>query len=179
MTLLQVNGQLRQFFDQFYPKNQIPDVGADGDIQWYHTNNFFQTEATPDFADEINEWIFNNKNNITANGTYLVPLKFHSDSRGKIRFSNITVFLEPRVMDPLDNDTDGDGLNDWVELNAYNTHSINIDSDNDNIQDKVELLINGTGIGTHPADHDTDGDWLWDGFEDLDGDSEFDPLQAV
>jgi beta propeller repeat protein len=98
---------------------------------------------------------------------------------GKIEISNIEIMLEPRVSDPLDSDSDGDGLNDWVELNVYNTNTINIDSDSDNIPDRVELLINGTGIGTDPAKHDTDSDGLWDGFEDLDGDGEYDPLSEL
>ncbi|UCE38011.1 MAG: PKD domain-containing protein [Thermoplasmata archaeon] len=166
-------------FKLFSPVNPTLDVGADGDLQWYHDGGFSSQETFPDFANEINKYIFEHKGEMDAQDNYYIPLKFHSDTPCWVSLSNINIVLDALVSDPNDYDTDSDGLSDGSELEAYNTNPMDIDSDNDNIQDGVELVFDGQGIGSDPADHDTDGDGLWDGFEDLDGDGEFDPLTEV
>lgn len=99
-------------------------------------------------------------------------------------FSNSTNPLEP--------DTDGDGLNDGEEVLVHGTDPINTDSDSDGLDDLEELLL-GTdptradsdsdglldggevGLGTNPLDPDTDTDGMPDGWEI---DNELDPLDA-
>ena len=88
--------------------------------------------------------------------------------------------------DPLNPDTDGDGISDLDEIGrdgirqaATETDARNADSDGDNISDFDELRL-----GTNPLDTDTDGDGLDDDqedrnrngvrdYEDVDGDGTF------
>ncbi len=61
--------------------------------------------------------------------------------------------------DPLEYDTDGDGLADGDEI-AAGTDPLDDDTDNDGLSDGEEL-----GLGTNPFDSDTDGDGLTDDWE--------------
>ncbi len=63
--------------------------------------------------------------------------------------------------DPNNADTDGDGLSDGDEVNTYGTDPLNADSDGDGLSDGDEVLI----YGTDPLNADTDGDGLSDGDE--------------
>lgn len=45
----------------------------------------------------------------------------------------------------MNEDTDGDGLNDFEEINTYGTDPVNEDSDGDEVSDKKEIEI-----GTDP-----------------------------
>ncbi|MBI4728405.1 MAG: PQQ-binding-like beta-propeller repeat protein [Acidobacteria bacterium] len=67
-------------------------------------------------------------------------------------------------------DTDGDGLTDWQEVNFYGTDPLNPDSDDDGLSDGDEVNVHGTD----PTDPDTDDDGLSDGAEALTYDT--DPL---
>ncbi len=81
----------------------------------------------------------------------------------------------------IDDDDDGDGVADIVDLDPYNILS---DSDSDGLADFFETGGNGVyepGIDTDPLDPDTDDDGILDGIEDanLNGDldnGETDPL---
>lgn len=46
--------------------------------------------------------------------------------------------------DPASADTDGDGLNDYAELNTHGTDPLSMDTDGDNISDGDEVLVYGT-----------------------------------
>lgn len=79
---------------------------------------------------------------------------------------------------PDNPDTDGDGFNDWVELNSgYSPYEAgqkkleNSDFDKDGVSDKLEIKF-----GTDPTNPDTDGDGILDGDEIKNG---FDPLDAT
>lgn len=58
-------------------------------------------------------------------------------------------------------DTDEDGLNDWEEMNEYNTDPLSADSDEDGLNDGEEV----NEYDTDPNEADTDGDGLSDGDE--------------
>lgn len=58
-------------------------------------------------------------------------------------------------------DTDSDGLNDWEEMNEYNTDPLTADSDGDGLSDGEEV----NEYNTDPNNADTDGDGLQDGAE--------------
>jgi hypothetical protein len=63
--------------------------------------------------------------------------------------------------DPLESDTDADGLGDGVELREYDTDPTTADTDGDEIDDGAEI----SDYGTDPTDSDTDSDRLADGTE--------------
>ncbi|MGM0546337.1 MAG: OmpA family protein [Bacteroidota bacterium] len=58
-------------------------------------------------------------------------------------------------------DTDDDGLNDWEEMNEYDTDPLSADSDDDGLTDAEEV----NEYDTDPNEADTDGDGLEDGEE--------------
>jgi len=65
--------------------------------------------------------------------------------------------------DPLNPDTDGDGLTDGAEVNTYRTHPLKRDTDGDGLEDGDEVRK----YRTDPTKADTDGDGLSDGEEVL------------
>jgi hypothetical protein len=73
--------------------------------------------------------------------------------------------------DPLDPDTDDDGLTDSAEVNTYGTDPLDFDTDDDGLTDGAEVNT----YGTDPLDPDTDDDGLNDGIEIA---SSTDPLDA-
>jgi outer membrane protein OmpA-like peptidoglycan-associated protein len=60
--------------------------------------------------------------------------------------------------DPLNPDTDGDGLTDYEEIYVHGTDPLNPDTDGDGISDGDEVHI----YGTSPLHPDSDGDGLTD-----------------
>ncbi|MFC7079168.1 hypothetical protein [Halorussus caseinilyticus] len=75
-------------------------------------------------------------------------------------------------LDPLDNDTDGDRLQDGFELQFQALDPLDTDSDNDTVRDPAEDLDNDSlsnrreqTAGTNPVENDTDGDTLNDSAE--------------
>jgi len=60
--------------------------------------------------------------------------------------------------DPLDPDTDDDGINDGDEVNIHGTDPNNADTDDDGLNDGDELTL-----GTNPTTPDYDGDGVCDG----------------
>lgn len=78
--------------------------------------------------------------------------------------------------DPLNADTDGDGLSDGAEKNTSHTDPLKADTDGDGISDYVEVnsdyvYKNASGTVIHgktdPLKADTDSDSLGDGAEDI------------
>ena len=62
--------------------------------------------------------------------------------------------------DPLEKDSDGDGLEDGEEVNEWRTDPLVKDTDGDGLEDGGEVAL-----GTSPTDTDTDGDGMDDGWE--------------
>lgn len=87
---------------------------------------------------------------------------------GKVRSGLSLDFRMGRGTDPLDEDTDGDGLSDGEEVDVYDGDPFLVDTDGDGLDDLVEA-----GLGTSLRDEDSDGDGLLDGWEVEHG---FDPL---
>ncbi len=88
--------------------------------------------------------------------------------------------------DPNKADTDGDGLNDGMEVNTTHTDPAKTDSDGDGLNDGDEVNT----YGTDPAKADTDGDTLNDSSEvmtyhtdplktDTDGDGKDDATEII
>lgn len=81
--------------------------------------------------------------------------------------------------DPLDIDSDNDGISDDDEIFVYGSNPISTDSDGDGLSDGNEVLVHGT----NPIKNDTDNDGLLDYTEinitmtdPLNGDSDGDSL---
>ena len=87
--------------------------------------------------------------------------------------------------DPLNPDTDGDGLSDGMEANTHKTNPLLADTDGDDLTDPEEIQTHRTDprladtdadglidsaeirrVGTDPLRADTDGDGFHDGAED-------------
>jgi len=73
--------------------------------------------------------------------------------------------------DPMDADSDDDGLNDGEEVNTHSTNPNDADSDDDGLNDGDEIAAN-----TLPLVADSDGDGMGDGYE---VDNGHDPLLAA
>jgi len=73
--------------------------------------------------------------------------------------------------DPLDPDSDDDGLLDGEEVNTFDTDPLDPDTDDDGLSDGEEVggpdTTPGTGDETDPTDPDSDNDGLSDGEEVL------------
>lgn len=84
--------------------------------------------------------------------------------------------IEIYKTDPNNSDTDGDGYNDWQELNSGYSPFVpgenlaEADFDNDSLSDRMEY-----NFGADPTDPDTDGDGYTDGGEIENG---YDPLHG-
>ncbi|HMO04670.1 MAG TPA: hypothetical protein PKC67_06780 [Kiritimatiellia bacterium] len=68
--------------------------------------------------------------------------------------------------DPARADMDNDGLSDWDEVIRYHTRPDLADTDGDGISDTHEIQL----LGTNPRLADTDGDGVSDAQQDSDGD---------
>ena len=84
------------------------------------------------------------------------PLNADSDTDG-VNDSNEVLVYET---DPLNPDSDDDGINDYNEIFEFETDPRNLDTDGDTLYDGGELVY-----GVDPLDPDTDGDSLTDGEE--------------
>ena len=111
--------------------------------------------------------------------------------------AEIEWYEQQYVADPLNPDTDGDGLSDGAEVNTHHISPTLVDTDADGLLDGFEVAYglnplnlseqahdpDADGLtnlqeqteGTHPRVADSDGDGLRDGFEVTYG---FDPLVA-
>ncbi len=68
---------------------------------------------------------------------------------------------------PIWFDTDGDGLGDGDEVNKYGTDPLKIDTDSDWLSDLEEVYEGEDGYVTDPLDSDTDDDGIIDGEESM------------
>ncbi len=59
--------------------------------------------------------------------------------------------------DPFNDDTDGDGMNDYQEVMVYDTDPFNYDTDGDGMNDRAEIFL-----GYNPLAMDTYGDGILD-----------------
>lgn len=102
----------------------------------------------------------------TVDGLYNLAWDFAE--RGPIPSGTTVEYRLGHGTDPLDADTDGDGLSDGDEVCLHRTNPLRADSDGDGLSDMRELAL-----GTDPMSPDTDGDGLLDGWEAAHG---LDPL---
>ena len=83
-------------------------------------------------------------------------------SGGDSDSDNLTDEQEAAIgSDPLNPDTDADGIADGDEINIYGTDPLSNDTDGDGLLDGEEVF----NFGTNPLSSDTDGDGLTDNDE--------------
>ncbi|MDQ3693242.1 MAG: hypothetical protein M3464_06410 [Chloroflexota bacterium] len=87
------------------------------------------------------------------------PLNPDTDADGIADGDEINIY----GTDPLSNDTDGDGLLDGEEVFNFGTNPLSSDTDGDGLTDNDEIYTHGT----NPVVADTDGDGVPDGEEVL------------
>ena len=95
----------------------------------------------------------------TENGLGLDPTNEDTDADGLDDFEEVYTY----ETDGTDPDTDGDGLSDGDEI-AYGVDPLNPDGDDDGVSDGDEVTN-----GTDPLDSDSDNDGISDGQEVSDG----------
>lgn len=103
-----------------------------------------------------------NKRIITANGYYNLSWDF--SQRGPILPQTTVEYHLGYGTSPVHDDTDEDGLNDDVEIMVFHSNPFSLDSDGDGLNDAQEYAI-----GTNPNSADSDGDGLRDGWEVANG----------
>ena len=82
------------------------------------------------------------------------PLQSDTNSDGLTDYKEIKVYKT----DPLKEDTDSDGLTDYEEIKEYNTNPLQSDTNSDGLTDYEEIKI----YETNPLKKDTNGDGLTD-----------------
>jgi hypothetical protein len=130
------------------------DVGNDGIYEWYTPDSVIGYRTPYDFAGALNRYIKNNPTQTNTAGFINITINITSSNQGTIKLENINILVLPNASDPLDPDTDSDGLMDGADLSA-GTGLINVDSDNDMLNDSIEITAGGTSnqiITTDDAD---------------------------
>lgn len=93
------------------------DVCNNSHVDWNRSELFFGTDVTPNLADEINLYLAAHYNS-RVNGKTDVPIRAYSNNAGNLTILNISLNIE-YLTEPLDADTDGDGLNEGREIFGY------------------------------------------------------------
>ena len=94
---------------------------------------------------------------VSSSDTGSDPLNWDTDADGLNDGDEVDI----QGTDPNKPDTDGDGLNDGDEVNTHATDPLQADTDGDGLDDGNEVNL----YGTNPLLADTDGDFLSDGGE--------------
>jgi len=126
----------------------VLDLSAGVNYSFTENLNFYK-------IDDLNDGYFNIGAGLTFAGE-----NPNSDKDG----DGLTLREEKELgTDPMNPDTDGDGLNDGAEVKQYNTDPKNPDSDGDGLKDGEEV----NNYKTNPNKVDTDNDGLNDADEVL------------
>lgn len=95
---------------------------------------------------------------VAATGETAVAIHYEPTSAPDADSDGLTNAQEALIgTNPLDSDSDDDGLLDGAEVNGSLTNPLDADSDNDGLSDGAEV-----GVGTNPNNADTDGDQISD-----------------
>jgi len=129
------------------------DTATEGTFQWLNGDPFVYNNWAPGQPDNVND----------ADAIELLQDFTWNDARTAELKSYV---LELPATDPLNDDSDGDGLKDGAEVKTYLTNPNVIDTDGDSYTDSQEVTA-----GTDPLDasdptfSDSDGDGLTDADE--------------
>jgi subtilase family serine protease len=99
-------------YKPWYPQDPYLDVGDDSDTEWSYSGRYKTTQMTDDFKTEINKYLAAHQEEADADGNILVPIKVHSDSRGKLVLSSLDITYKAYPVNPS-LDVGGDGDIEW------------------------------------------------------------------
>ncbi|MFH0815269.1 MAG: PKD domain-containing protein [Methanobacteriota archaeon] len=121
----------------------------------------------PDFSVPLNYYLstHSDSDDGVSDNFISVPLAFSTTAVGELTFSNLEINIYPALTDPVNWDTDGEGLSDGDEVLMYFTDPCDIDTDDDKLSDYDELMGIYHGYISDPNNPDTDGDKINDGVE--------------
>ena len=125
----------------------LSDAAAEGTWKWVDgtTLNF-------------NRWLSGQPDGGSGENFALIMENASTLADGVAAFVAAGYLYERTGLDPLNPDTDGDGLNDGAEQNTHSTNPFNDDSDSDGLLDGAEVLTHLS----NPNKADTDDDGLPD-----------------
>ncbi|MBI5000506.1 MAG: agmatine deiminase family protein [Euryarchaeota archaeon] len=106
--------------------------------------------ASPDFSTQINYYLkgHNDSADGVTDGYVTIPLKFSTVDTCKMFISQLNVTVYIVQTDPVDNDTDDEGLTDGEEVLQYSTNPVMANSDADGLNDKQEVRGSTINSGT-------------------------------
>ena len=153
-------------------KNPVVSSNGDDFLVVWDENIIHEEEVLGQFIDSrgrkigdsfvINDNTLYEQSNpeIACDGTnYMVC--WQSDKKGSIEFDVYAKLIKHGYgTDPLNSDTDNDGISDGDEINIYDTLPTQRDTDGDTLSDGDEIVY-----GTNPNNQDTDNDGMNDDWE--------------
>ena len=128
----------------------LNDLDVEGDFQWVDT--------TPPESFDFSNWALGQPNNLNQADAVVITNDYVWKTQPVS--TNYGYILEVFATDPLNPDSDGDGLNDGAEF-IIGTNPDSADTDGDTLTDGQEVNT----YGSNPLIEDTDGDGLSDGDE--------------
>ncbi|MBN1281081.1 MAG: choice-of-anchor J domain-containing protein [Candidatus Thermoplasmatota archaeon] len=93
------------------------DIGDDSLVEWTHPAVFVEPDVSRNLADEINMYLAEHFTD-RSRGSISVPFTVYSNQAGNLTLLNLSVSME-YLTDPLDADTDGDGLREGREIYGF------------------------------------------------------------
>lgn len=128
-----LTGDANLFVDVYqYPNGSYLEIGTtDGNYEWNHSGWFNESdgiETTNDFADEINSYLTTCTPD--ANNRCQVPLLFHSNTAGKLQYSDINVTYYNYPRDPS-MDAGNDSNINWNYTGDFQTTDVTSDFSQD------------------------------------------------
>jgi len=119
-----------------------------------YSTNPLQIDTDNDGLNDSEEILFGIEVHVETSIITIFPNATLKDSD----FDNLTDIEEKTYLtNPINEDTDGDGLSDWYEIVVYKTDPHLLDTDNDGLSDHLEFIY-----GTDPSKGDSDSDGLSD-----------------
>jgi parallel beta-helix repeat protein/predicted outer membrane repeat protein len=131
---------------------QLPSTDLDGEYRPFGAQIDIGADEFVDAdADDLPDWW-----EIAHFGTLWVAPDDDPDADSLANGQELLLATDPNLAD-----TDGDGLADGEEVEAYGSDPLDTDTDDDSLSDGEEVHA----LGTDPNEPDTDGDEMPDGWE--------------
>ena len=161
--------------------SDLVTVGSDKFFRWYgHTGRTYFIQVS-DPNDHLKKWTWAPTIESGNNG----DISYEVDGTAEKGFFRLKYTDQPTT-DPDNDDFDGDSISNLDEITYYNSDPLDADTDNDGMSDGYEAThyfdlnfddggydydrdgltnLEEYNAGTEPYNSDTDGDGMKDGFE--------------